>query len=91
MDGDSSTTAEFKTAYSKMKDNETAHNFVKKYGTHWIEKADFGAHYSKRIYMSVDDNLESASNFKNEASNFNIEFWGFSHSSSSTETNIKNT
>lgn len=57
MDGESATTTEFKTAYSKMKDNETAHNFVKKYGTHWIEKANFGAHYSKTIYMSVDDNL----------------------------------
>ena len=91
MDGDSPTTTDFKTAYSKMKDNETAHNFVKRYGTHWIEKASFGAHYSKTIYMSVDDNLSSANNFRTEASTGGCELFGFHASSSKTETNLKKT
>jgi hypothetical protein len=89
MDGDSPTTTDFKTAYSKMKDNETAHNFVKTYGTHWIEKASFGAHYSKTIYMSIEDNFSSANIFRNEASSAGFEFWGFHSSSEKTEKDVK--
>lgn len=80
LDGYSTTTPEFQAMFKAITNDETAHKFVKFYGTHWIEKAKFGAQYDKQISIGVDSDVSSASKFKESVKNGGVEIWGFGHS-----------
>jgi len=80
MDGYAPTSPMFQNFYKTIKDDATAHNFVKMFGTHWIEKAQFGASYDKAVFISVDHDMESASKFRQSVISGGFEYWGYGHS-----------
>jgi hypothetical protein len=89
MDGLAKTTEQFKDTYSKIKDDATAHNFVKVYGTHWIENAVFGAQYDKVVYIGVDRDFSTAESFKRKIKNQGADVLGVSHSTKKTDEKLK--
>lgn len=88
MDGFKDPSPMFLSMYQRITDDLTAFNFVKLFGTHWIEKAQFGAQFDKVIYIEVDKNLEDVQHFKQTVDTEGFSVFGFGHSVTTTKKNF---
>lgn len=64
MDGFVEPSPFFMNMFKNIKTEADAFNFVKFFGTHWIEKAQFGASFDKVIFIAVDKNHDEVEKFK---------------------------
>jgi hypothetical protein len=67
-----------------------AYDFSKQYGTHWVEKAMFGATYDKSINIDSENNAKTASKFRSDTASAGVEVWGFGASVEHTQSKLTN-